>query len=182
MGNGHNDGYNTLMQVDNRSPIEQGSNIVIKRLDIILADETALSIKTRCALWNIHGSTFYDRQNLFRNQFKQLDDISNKIAKRMLDLGGHPIGSLEEFLKSTRLDERTGNIPNLVDLLTDHETVIHFLREDSKICLVEYDDKVTHDLLVNIISLHKKMILIIKEKDNASYKGEKHEKGNRIMD
>ena len=37
-------------------------------------------------------------------------------------LGGFAIGSLEEFLNHTRLEEQPGDIPDILRLLADHET------------------------------------------------------------
>jgi starvation-inducible DNA-binding protein len=85
-----------------------------------------LAVKTRSAHWNVHAAGFYDRHTLFDVQYKQLNDISAEIAERARMLGGLPIGSFEEFLKNTRLNEQPGDVPDIIDLFADHETVIFF--------------------------------------------------------
>jgi hypothetical protein len=68
-----------------------------------------------------------------------LSDISDEISKRVRELGGLPIGSFEEFLKNTRLNEQPGDVPDIMDLLADHEAAIRILREDAKKCSEEYE-------------------------------------------
>ena len=130
---------------------------VVEILNDTLADEAVLSMKTRSALWNLHGAGFDDRHALFDLQSKQLNNISEEIAERTQVLGGLPIGSFGEFLNNTRLAEQPGNVPDTMDLLADHEAFIRSLREDAKKCSEEYEDEVTCAFLVDILCLHEKM-------------------------
>ncbi len=77
-------------------------------------------------------------------------------------LSGLPIGSFEGFIKNARLEEQPGSIPNLVDLLDDHEASIRFLGEDAKKCCEVYADKSTGDFLANIQQLHAEMAGILR--------------------
>lgn len=165
MGHDGNDGHNPKLRVHNQPSIGLDSNThqaVVKILNITLADEAVLSTKTRSAHWNVSGAGFYDRHTLFDVQYKQLNEISGEISKRARVLGGLPIGSFEEFLKNTRLDEQPGDVPDFVDLLADHEAVIRFLREDAKKCSEEYEDEGTRDFLVDILCLHEKMAWMLR--------------------
>jgi starvation-inducible DNA-binding protein len=77
-------------------------------------------------------------------------------------LGGYAIGSLEEFLKHTRLEEQPGDVPDILHLLADHETSIRFLREDARKCTEEYEDEGTLELLVSVMRLHEKMAWMLR--------------------
>ena len=165
MGYKGNDGHNPKLQVDIRPNIGLDSNAhqaVVKILNIILADEAVLSMKTRSAHWNVAGAGFYDRHTLFDVQYQQMYDISDKIVERARVLGGLPIGSFEEFLKNTRLDEQSGDAPNMINLLADHEAITRFLREDAKKCSEEYKDEGTRDFLVTVLCLHEKMAWMLR--------------------
>jgi len=165
MGRNRNEPFNMKLQVDIRPTIGLDNHThqaVVKILNITLADEAVLSMKTRAAHWNMSGAGLYDRHTLFDVQFKQLNDISDEIAERVRVLGGLPIGCFEEFLKNTRLDEQSGEVHGIMDLLTDHEAAIRFLREDAKKCSQEFEDEVTRDFLVNILSLHEKMAWMLR--------------------
>jgi starvation-inducible DNA-binding protein len=135
---------------------------VVEILNNTLANEAVLTLKTRSALWNIRRAGFFDRHTLFDVQYKQLGDLYDEISKRILELGGLPISSFGEFLKKTQLDEQPGGVPEIMDLLTDHEAIIRFLREDAKKCSEEHEDEVTRDFLVHLLCLHEKMAWMLR--------------------
>jgi DNA-binding ferritin-like protein len=134
---------------------------VVKILYALLADEAVLSMKTRLTLSNTHESGFYGRHALFDVQYKQLIDISEEVSKRTLVMGALNISSFKDFLKNTRLDELPAGDLNIGCLLADHEALIQYLGEDAKKCLTEFEDEVTHDLLVYIQCLHNKMAWVL---------------------
>jgi len=131
---------------------------VIEILNDALADEVVLSIKTRGARWNVQGAGFFNRHTLFGAQYKLLNEISNQISKRSLDLSGTLVGCFDEFLKKTRLSEWPGVIPGMKDLIVDHESAIQFLRADARTCSDVYDDKITGGLLLELAGQHEKMV------------------------
>src|SRR5512133_3583506 len=53
---------------------------IIEILNNSLANEKILSQKTRSAHWNANGSGFFEMHILFETQYKQLDEIADKIA------------------------------------------------------------------------------------------------------
>lgn len=135
---------------------------VVKMLNASLANEAILTQKTRNAHWNVSGVSFFELHILFEAQYKQLNEISDKIAERVRMLGGVTIASFEEFINHARLSEHSTEIPDILQLLADHETVIRFLREDIRKCSEEYEDEGTVDLLVGVMSLHEKMAWMLR--------------------
>jgi starvation-inducible DNA-binding protein len=140
----------------------QAQQEIVNILNIILADEAMLTLKTRCAHWNVSGAGFFELHLLFDSQYEQLNDISDEIAERARMLGGMAIGSLHEIIRSTRLQEQPGTTPDIMDLLADHEAFIRFLREDAKKCSEEYEDEGTFELLVGVMRLHEKMAWMLR--------------------
>jgi starvation-inducible DNA-binding protein len=160
MGRDHNDGFNPKMQVDLQPNIGLDDNArksVVGLLNVILADEAILTVKTRSAHWNIHGVYFLELNTLYISQTLSLNAISDEIAERVRILGGFAIGSLQEFLDHTRLGEQSGKVPHILHLLADQESTIRFLREDANLCSEEFEDQGTFRMLVDIIRLHEKM-------------------------
>ena len=144
------------------TPDSSTRQAVANILNIILADEAVLSIKTRGALLSARGADINDQHMLFELQYKQLNVISDEILNRIRVLGVMPSGSFGEFLKNTRLEEKPGYAADIMHLLADHETAIRFLREDAKKCSEEWEDQVTHDFLVAILRLHEKMAWMLR--------------------
>jgi DNA-binding ferritin-like protein len=161
MGINRKDHHNFNLQDEVQQKIEADQKDCLAVLEILndaLADEIVLSIKTRGARWNVQGPGYFIRDSLFGAQYKVLNEISNQISKRSLELNGSLIGCFDEFLKKTRLREWPGMIPGMKDLIVDHESAIQFLRADAKTCSDKYGDKATGSLLLELVGQHEKMV------------------------
>ena len=77
-------------------------------------------------------------------------------------LGGIAIGSLQEFIDYTRVEEQPGIVPDILHLIADHEACIRFLREDARKCTEDYEDEGTFELLVSVMRLHEKMAWMLR--------------------
>ncbi|MBW6467240.1 MAG: DNA starvation/stationary phase protection protein [Brevefilum sp.] len=135
---------------------------VVYILNASLADEAVLSQKTRSTHWNRSGTGFLEMYILLESQYKQLNEIVDKLAERTRMLGGIAIGSFEEFLQQTQIVSQLDQIPNVLHLLADHETVIRSLREAIRKCSEEFEDEGTVELLVGVMSLHEKMAWMLR--------------------
>ena len=135
---------------------------IVEILNNSLANESVLSQKTRSAHWNASGSGFLELHILFETQYKQLDEIADKVAERTRILGGMAISSFKEFLAHSRLEEDSAKVPDILHLLADHESIIRFLREDIRKVSEEYEDEGTVELMVGVMSLHEKMAWMLR--------------------
>ena len=165
MGRRQNDGYDPNMSVIIQPNIGLDGDVrysVVELLNIILADEVILATKTRSAHWNGCGADFFELHTLFEGQYQQLNHISDEIAERARMLGGFAIGSMEEFLQHTRLEDQSGSVPDILRLLADHEAFIRFLREDARKCSEAYEDEGTFELLVSIMRKHEKIAWMLR--------------------
>jgi starvation-inducible DNA-binding protein len=165
MEHNHNDGYNPKLQFPIQPNIGLDRDVrhsVVEILNNTLANEAVLTAKTRCAHWNVTGSGFFDLYILYDAQYRQLTDISDEVAERARMLGGIAIGSLQDFMQYTRVEDQPGIIPDIVRLIADHEATIRFLREDSRKCTEEYGDEGTFELLVSVMRIHEKMAWMLR--------------------
>lgn len=135
---------------------------VVEILNKSLSNESILSQKTRSALWNSSGSRFFELHIFFETQYKQLDEISDKIAERTRMLGGVALSSFTQFLAHSQLHEESANVPDILHLLADHESIIRILRGDIRQVSEEYEDEGTAELLVGVMSLHEKMAWMLR--------------------
>jgi starvation-inducible DNA-binding protein len=165
MVHNRNDGHTPKLQVLIQPKIGLDSDMlhsIVEILNNTLANLAVLTLKTRSAHWNVSGAGFIELVPLFDSQYKQLNNISGEIAERARMLGGIAIGSLQEFIDYTRVEEQPGVVPDILQLLADHEASIRFLREDAKKCSEEYEDEVTFELLVRVMGMHEKMAWILR--------------------
>jgi len=159
--NGHNPKLQVLIQ-PNIGLDRDVRHSVVEILNNTLANEAVLTAKTRNAHWNVSGVSFFELYILFDSQYKLLNDISDEIAERVRMLGGIAIGSLEEFIDFSRVEEQPRVVPDILRLIADHEACIRFLREDAKKCTEEYEDEGTFVLLVSVMRLHEKMAWMLR--------------------
>lgn len=83
---------------------EQRGGVVLI-LNVLLSDEYVLYTKTRNYHWNVVGTQFHSLHKFFEEQYNQLDEMIDEVAERARSLGGRSLGTLEEFLKHSRLKE-----------------------------------------------------------------------------
>ena len=139
---------------------------VVTILNTLLADEYVLYTKTRNYHWNVVGLQFNDLHKFFETQYEALDEFVDEVAERARTVGGRASGTLDEFIRSTRLKEHPGRVPEaremLADLLADHEAVIRTLRSDLATALDKHGDAGTSDFLTGLMEKHEKMAWMLR--------------------
>ena len=135
-------------------------------LNASLADEFVLYTKTRNFHWNVTGPQFNDLHKFFEAQYEELEGFVDDVAERARALGGVALGSMQGFLKNTRLKESVGAPPTamamIAELLKDHETIIRQLREDIGKVSDKFGDEGTADFLTGNMEAHEKMAWMLR--------------------
>ena len=134
---------------------------VATELSKLLADEFVLYTKTRNAHWNVESPDFHSMHVFFEQQYDQLDEIMDSVAERIRQLGHYAPATLKSFLGLTHLTEqlaeRNDSQGFIKELLTDHENIIIFLRENINKFAGEYKDAGTSDYITGLMEDHEKM-------------------------
>jgi starvation-inducible DNA-binding protein len=132
----------------------------VKLLNVLLANETVLYIKTRKYHWNVTGPQFHDLHKFFESQYLELADFIDEIAEKIRALKGQAMGSLTEYLELTTLNEEPGVYPDsrqmLLDLIADHDDFIQRGVKTAGECEDKYGDKPTADFLIQLVDKHQK--------------------------
>ena len=139
---------------------------VATELSKLLADEFVLYTKTRNAHWNVEGPDFHTKHIFFEKQYEQLDEAMDSVAERIRQLGHYAPATLQYFLELTQLTEKLGQ-PNdslgfIRELLTDHENIIIFLRENINRFANEYGDAGTSDFITGLMEEHEAMAWMLR--------------------
>lgn len=141
----------------------KGSSDLLKTL---LGDEMVLYVKTLNYHWNVRGSHFGPLHKLFKKNYEGLAEYSDSVAERIRTLGVDAPGSMEEFLKLSRIDEHKGSGISekemLLNLLEDHETVIKNLRIDIDLSIDKFKDVGTSDFLTELLRNHEQIAWILR--------------------
>jgi starvation-inducible DNA-binding protein len=139
---------------------------IAKSLNILLADEHVLYIKTRKAHWNVEGPDFLTIHRFFEEQYKQLESIIDDIAERIRTIGHYAEATLAGFLAETHLSEesraKNDSAGLMKSLLGDHETIIIHLRENIDRYAEEWKDAGTSDFITGLMETHEKMAWMLR--------------------
>ncbi len=135
-------------------------------LNILLADEHVLYVKTRRAHWNVEGPDFYAMHKFFAKQYRHLEAIIDDVAERIRAIGHYAEGTMAGFLKETHLSENNiqKNDSNtfIKVLLEDHESIIILLRENVEPFLDKWKDAGTSDFITALLEKHEKMAWMLR--------------------
>jgi len=145
-------------------------------LNLLLSDEFVLYTKTLNFHWNIESLHFHDLHKFLEAQYEEILEIVDSVAERVRAIGYNSFGTMQEYLKHTRLKEEpvyakatpgtAGKVPSdkdmLKKLLQDHEAIIRTLRVDQEVAMTTYKDAGTSNFLLNLLEQHEKMAWMLR--------------------
>jgi starvation-inducible DNA-binding protein len=144
----------------------EDSVLIADSLNKLLSDEHVLYIKTRNAHWNVVGPDFASLHKFFEAQYDELDEIIDQVAERIRAIGHYTVGTMEDFLNLTQLNENSrennDSLSLIKDLLEDHESVIIGLRENIKRFADEWFDAGSSDFITGLMETHEKMAWMLR--------------------
>lgn len=125
----------------------------------VLATEMVLYIKTRKAHWNVTGESFMELHKLFESQYSLLEEKIDAIAERIGKMGEKTTGTMNEFIKHSKIKEQPGKYPSTAEtineLLTGHETVAVILRKGIDTAAHKNKDAGTADFFTGLMLQHE---------------------------
>jgi starvation-inducible DNA-binding protein len=117
-------------------------------LNHLIAAYTVAAQNARFCHWNVVGPHFEDDHELFGEIYDELTSEIDLFAERIRAIKHHPISSLRDILKETKIEEYS--LPMTArnmqkNMLRDYE---HISAEMTKFVEVTGDDAVTQDIIV----------------------------------
>lgn len=141
--------------------MKSNTTTIAKQLGKLLADEYVLYTKTRNAHWNVEGADFYTMHKFFEAQYEELDVIIDDVAERIRSIKHYAPATLKGFLQLTHLSEKMESKNNstgfISELLSDHEEIITFLRENIRVFADDLHDLGSSDFITGLMEQHEKM-------------------------
>lgn len=137
---------------------------IAQELATLQADTYLLYVKTQNFHWNVIDPRFASLHLFFEGQYQELAENIDVIAERIRSLGEKALGSMQEYLEFTRLDESKSTLAAddmLKALLHDHESIIQWLRSSIE-QVQKLGDEGTADLFINRLRAHEKMAWMIR--------------------
>lgn len=100
-------------------------------LQIILASEYVLGVKTRNFHWNVKDDKFMMLHKLFGKQYTAINDLADEVAERIRQIDHMPNGTMSQFIKASFIEE-SEKVPDykgiLNILVADHEKIVEVMR------------------------------------------------------
>ncbi|MEO8414561.1 MAG: DNA starvation/stationary phase protection protein [Ginsengibacter sp.] len=144
----------------------KNTHAVSEELSKLLADEFLLYTKTRNAHWNVEGPDFHAMHLFFESQYEQLDEIMDSVAERIRTIGHYAPATLKSFLELTHLSEyieiKNNSLDFIKELLSDHESIIEFIRGNISPFADTYKDAGTSDYITGLMETHEKMAWMLR--------------------
>lgn len=141
-------------------------------LDQALSNASLLVIKTKKVHWDIVGPQFLTLHKLLDEHYEKVTEFADKIAERVRQLGGYPVGTAAGFIKSATIKEAPGEVSAatgaIAMLLDDHEAIIRNLRASAQTCEETHKDRGTADFLVAIMQAHEEMAWMLRSLTEGS--------------
>lgn len=137
----------------------------IEHLQQVLADEHVLYMRLRNFHWNVTGEKFISLHELFEEQYNGINDEIDEIAERVRAHGGYAMGTLQEMLEHTRLEETPANYPPARDMIAtlaaDHEAMVRYLRDAIEV-MDDIDNVGTEDYFTGLMQKHQNMAWMLR--------------------
>jgi starvation-inducible DNA-binding protein len=77
----------------------------VEKLNQLLADYQINYQNLRSLHWNVKGSMFFALHEKFEEYYNEAADVVDEIAERILTLGGVPLHTFGDYLKTAKLEE-----------------------------------------------------------------------------
>ncbi|AUD03610.1 Dps family protein [Spirosoma pollinicola] len=144
----------------------ENREVVAHQLAKLLADEFVLYTKTLNAHWNLEGIDFHSVHNYFEDLYNQSVEIVDGVAERIRQLGHYAPATLKNFLQLTHLteqDEDGNDSRSLIrKLLSDHESIIEFIRGNIDEFQDAHKDAGTSDFVTGLMEKHEKIAWMLR--------------------
>ena len=144
----------------------ENREVVAHELAKLLADEFVLYTKTLNAHWNLEGMDFHSVHLYFEELYNQSAEIVDSVAERIRQLGHYAPATLKNFLQLTHLteqDEEGNDSRSLIKkLLSDHESIIEFIRGNINEFADAHKDAGTSDYITGLMETHEKIAWMLR--------------------
>lgn len=139
---------------------------IVSVLTTALADEMVLYTRLRNYHWNVTGPHFRSLHELFEEQYDEIAEEIDEIAERIRTYGAAAIGTMAEFKDHARLEERPGVYPDaremVSEVVTDHESMVRYLRADVEKVGSTFNDVGAEDFLTGLLQKHQEMAWMLR--------------------
>ena len=131
---------------------------LIELLDVLLATNYTLQLKTQNFHWNVTGPNFGSLHSLFETQYNDLAQASDNIAERMRAINSKVEASFSHFMQITKIKEgsQLSKWTEMVEQLYKDHQLMSDLCKNAIIEAESLHDEATCNILEERMERHEK--------------------------
>jgi len=139
------------------------NQVTVEKLNKLLADYQIYYQNLRGLHWNIKGSMFFMLHAKFEEYYDEASDVIDEIAERILMIGGRPLHTFGDYIKTANLQE-VSNVSNgkeaVQHILENNRFLLQSFKELLELAS-ENNDEGTLGLMSEWIGLTEKRIWML---------------------
>lgn len=139
---------------------------LLKDLNVFLSDLNVLYRKLQNYHWNIKGCDFFVVHEKLEEYYNDINEEIDEIAEHILSIGGEPLGTMKDYLRSTKLKEAENKKICSKEIFTEVIKDFTTLLEDA-VCIKKTADDITEyktsSLIDGIIADYSKKLWMLKQ-------------------
>ena len=139
---------------------------ILNNLNTFLSDLNVFYRKLQNYHWNIKGKDFFVIHSKLEEYYNEINEEIDEVAEHILTLGGQPLGTLKDYLNTTKIVEAENKkVDNTVvfnEVIKDFSTLLQDTAEIKKIADENQEYK-TSALMDNFIESYSKKLWMLKQ-------------------
>lgn len=139
------------------------SKVLVKKLNVLLANYQVYYQNLRNFHWNVSGPNFFE----LHAKFEELYNVANlgvdETAERILTLGARPFSSYEEYIENSEIKEakKIDDSKNMVEIVRDNLNTLLNLEREALEAATEQGDEGTVSLMSDYITAKEKTVWML---------------------
>jgi starvation-inducible DNA-binding protein len=140
-------------------PVKE-SELIVTELNVLLSSFQVYYQNLRGIHWNIRGKRFFDLHVKFEELYNDSQLKIDMIAERVLTLGGKPLHTFEDYIKSNKLTvgKNISNDEKAIHLIVDSLSNLLKIERAILVQSSEINDEGTSAMMSDFISEQEKTI------------------------
>lgn len=139
---------------------------LITNLNAFLSDLNVFYRKLQNYHWNIKGKDFFVVHPKLEEYYNAINTQIDEIAEHILAIGGQPLGTLKDYLNTTKITEAENKKVDSTliynELITDYSTLLQDVKNIKEAADSESDHK-TSAIMDELIEEYSKTIWMLKQ-------------------
>lgn len=139
---------------------------ILNNLNTFLSDLNVFYRKLQNYHWNIKGKEFFVIHGKLEEYYEELNEQVDEVAEHILALGGQPLGTLKDYLNTTKITEAENEKVDCIlvfnEIIKDYSTLLQDAINIKK-SADEAEEHKTSALMDSIIEDYTKKLWMLKQ-------------------